>query len=239
MMAGSWSIRWPAPPGGLVEGMTGRHPIGEDGRVRPVHPTKQQLIDTMVRLLDEKSPDAITTEEVLTQSGISRGSLYHHFEDFAELVAAAQVARFSVVVDHSITALTTALVEAKTRDDVIASLRKVTESTQAPQRSGLRFERATALAQAATNPKMRAMLGAEQSRLTDAIADLFREAQLRGFLTTEVDPRAGAVLIQAYTLGKLVDDIVDSPMSSDAWNDLIMLVITRVFMGEGPDPSCA
>jgi hypothetical protein len=36
------------------------------------------------------------------------------------------------------------------------------------------------------------------------------------------------VLIQAYTLGRIVDDIVDEPVDPAAWNDLIMKVISQV-----------
>jgi len=38
------------------------------------------------------------------------------------------------------------------------------------------------------------------------------------------------VLIQAYTLGRIVDDIVEEPVDPAAWNELIMQVITRVLV---------
>ena len=49
------------------------------------HPTKAALVTTMVRLLDERDLEDITTELVLHESGISRSSLYHHFGDLGEL----------------------------------------------------------------------------------------------------------------------------------------------------------
>jgi hypothetical protein len=76
---------------------------------------------------------------------------------------------------------------------------------------------------------MRRMLGAEQARLTDALTDLIREAQEKGLYRNDFDPRACAVLIQAYTLGKVVDDVVDTPVDPQAWNDLISQVIALVF----------
>jgi hypothetical protein len=35
------------------------------------------------------------------------------------------------------------------------------------------------------------------------------------------------VLIQAYTLGKIVDDVVDNQMDALAWNALIGLIVDR------------
>ncbi len=58
-----------------------------------VHPTKTHLIETAVKLLDTQLPHEIAVDEILDKSGISKGSLYHHFEDLAELLEAAQVAR--------------------------------------------------------------------------------------------------------------------------------------------------
>ena len=56
--------------------------------VRPTHPTRVRLIDTMVEMLQTTPASAITTEAVLETSGISRSSLYHHFADFSDLIEA-------------------------------------------------------------------------------------------------------------------------------------------------------
>ena len=58
-----------------------------------VHPTKALLIATTVTLLDTKLPNEIAVDEILEASGISKGSLYHHFEDLGELLEIAQVER--------------------------------------------------------------------------------------------------------------------------------------------------
>jgi hypothetical protein len=53
-------------------------------------------------------------------------------------------------------------------------------------------------------------------------------------LPEQRDARACAVLIQAYTLGKIVDDVVEEPVDPQAWNDLIMQVTTNVFAAPEP-----
>ena len=195
----------------------------------PVHRTKTLLIDTTVRLIDDRGAGALQVEEVLAASGVSRGSLYHHFEDFYELIEVATAQRFSASVDRSIAAIARLLDSATSREECFAGLRQITEQTQARDLEGVRFERARALGMAGSNDRFRRILGIQEQRVTDALAELFRQAQSRGWMNTEFDPHAAAVLIQAYTLGRIVDDISVNQMDQEAWVDLIMALIERVF----------
>ena len=194
-----------------------------------VHRTKALLIATTVELIDVRGAEALQVEEVLAASGVSRGSLYHHFADFYELIEVAVAERFSASVDRSITAITRLLDTATTREECLAGLRQITEQTQARHLESVRFERARALGMAGTNERFRVILGAQEQRVTDALADLFRRAQARGWMNSEFDAHAAAVLIQAYTLGRIVDDISPRQMDQDAWVDLISRLIERVF----------
>ena len=197
-----------------------------------VHPTRELLIETAVKLLENHQPDEISIEMVLTTSGVSHGSLYHHFKDFGSLIDAAQVERFSGYVDASIALLTQAVTTAKTREELIAAIRNVTLLTQSANMLTMRLDRTRALAASVTREDFRALLGAEQERLTGALADLVREAQSQGWYRPELDPIAVAVFIQSYTIGKIVDDVTTTHMSQENWNSLINDVIERTFLTE-------
>jgi hypothetical protein len=80
------------------------------------------------------------------------------------------------------------------------------------------------------NPEFRKALGVVQLQLTDIFTSQFKDLQNRGWFNKDFDPRAAAVLIQAYTLGKIVDDVVDQPMDPDNWNSLIGLIVERTFL---------
>ena len=192
------------------------------------HPTRDKLLRATVELMREHLPQAITSEMVLQKSGISRGSMYHHFQDFSELLELAMVDAFANAVDKSITAFTTLLHTAKNRDDMVQGLSVVTGKTQARALKQLRLQRARLISFTEDNPRLAASMASEQQRLTDAITDLIRGAQERKWMSQSFDPRSAAVLIQAYTLGKIVDDIVPNPMSETGWNDLIGQIIEKV-----------
>ena len=195
-----------------------------------IHPTKSRLIETTAELLDTKFPQDIAVDEILDKSGISKGSLYHHFEDLGELLEAAQIARYAVWVDRSIGFMTPLLSEAKTPADMIESLRKATIFTQSKEYMATRFQRARTLANSETSPRFQKALGVEQDRLTTALEDLVAEAKNKGLFRKDLDTRVIAIFIQSYTLGKIIDDIVPTPVSQEKWDEFIvnMLIATMV-----------
>lgn len=194
------------------------------------HPTRDRLIETMAELLDGSDPEHITADQVLTASGVSKGSLYHHFEDFEDLLEAALIARFSVNVDATIDALAQILVTVGSRDDLLKALRKLNIYNQDQARSSFRLERARAAGLTYSSPRFHEALGAEQKRLTDAFTDLFIEAQNKGWMSENVDARAAAVFVQAYTVGRVVDDIAPEKVDPAAWIDLVMHVVDKAIL---------
>lgn len=194
------------------------------------HPTKSRLIETTAELLENQFPQDIQVDEILEKSGISKGSLYHHFHDLGELLEAAQVAKYAAWVDRSIGLIVPVLSSAKTRDDIIEGLRVLTKYTQSEEYKKTRFYRARTLANSETSERFKKALGIEQERLTSALEDLVAEAKNKGLFRAEIDSRVFAVFIQSYTLGKIVNDIVPEPVAQEKWDDFIvnMLIATMV-----------
>jgi AcrR family transcriptional regulator len=194
------------------------------------HPTKTRLIETTAELLENQFPQDIQVDEILEKSGISKGSLYHHFEDLGELLESAQVFRYSTWVDRSIGLIVPVLSSVKTRDEVIEGLRVLTKYTQSAEYRATRFSRARTLANSESSDRFRKALGIEQERLTAALEDLVAEAKNKGLFKAHLNARVIAIFIQSYTLGKIVDDIVPEPVLQEKWDDFIldMLVNTMV-----------
>ena len=194
------------------------------------HPTKRLLVETVVGMLGTKKPNEILADEVLEISGVSKGSMYHHFEDLQELVETAQIYRYSKWIDASIDFLTNYVAKAQTQDQLRNALRILTEQTQADERKDARAERAQALAACLQNPRMAKQMGAETQRLTDAIADITEEVKNKGLFRADVNSKALATFIQAYTLGKLVNDYNPTGVAEGEWNDFIMNIVEHTFM---------
>ncbi len=201
------------------------------GMPRSGHPTKTKLVDTTVELLRSTPRAEITTDLILNTSGISKGSLYHHFEDLEELIESAMLVRYTDWVDSSIGLIMQIITRSKTPEDVYNNLVELTRFTQDPKRRAERIYRAEVLGIAVNSPRLAKRLGEEQQRLTDALIDIIRDTQENGYFKKDLDPHSIAVLIQAYTLGKVVDDYSPTPVDPESWNALINAIIRRIFIG--------
>jgi AcrR family transcriptional regulator len=190
---------------------------------RSIHPTKEKLIETMISLMDEHALASILVDDVLRESNISKGSLYHHFENFDDLVEAALIARFAAGVDSSIYLVSEAVNGAKSSEELLEKIVLVTSATQGRTRSKFRLERARVIGLSVNSPKLLESLEREQYRLTTAMADIVREGQEKGWVSKAFDAKTIAVFLQAYTLGRVIDDVAgkEQQIDSNDWNNVV------------------
>ena len=196
--------------------------------VTRIHPTKQLLLDTAVALIDESGPQGFTVDNVLETSGISKGSLYHHFHDFDDLISSAQVIRFSRSVDADIAQIIEAVRRSTTKEDFLGKVKGLALIASSEERRRERASRAVIIGSSWGRPEFRAALAVEQKRLTDAFIDLVREVTERGWVGHRFSPQVVGTFVQAYTFGRLIDDLVDDPVDVGEWGDLIQAVITNL-----------
>jgi len=191
--------------------------------------TRQRLIDATSELMDEVSLEEISAALVLERTGASKSSMYHFFEDFSELLEETFLVRFAASVEASGRAIKDVIKSSTTQEGFFNALEAVTKSSQARHSSAIRFQRARMLARCERNDRFRMSLGKIQENLTDFLAEAFEMAQQKGFVNRDFEPRTGAVFIQAYTLGKVVDDITQVHMDDQDWERLIGAVLRQVF----------
>ncbi len=194
------------------------------------HPTREKLIETAAHLLKSLHPGEISSEMVLTESGISKGSLYHHFEDLEHLIETALLARYARWVSVNVDVMTKILTQAKSTEDIYLGLVEVTKASQDRKLKSERFFRAEVLTKANNSPRLALQLQLLQDQLTESLTDLVREAQERGFFGKSNDAKSIAVLVQAYTLGKIVDDSSNDPVDQEQYANLINSIVKNVFL---------
>lgn len=198
-----------------------------NGDVRNVHPTKQLLLETAVSLIDEFGPQGFTVDNLLDASKISKGSLYHHFEDFHDVIEQAQVSRFARFVDEDIQVLTALLTSAGSREELGQRFAQVVMSSAAPGRAEARADRASIVGLSRHSKKFADALAIEQQRLTDSLADVAREMQERGWINSDLDVVALATFVQAYSLGAVLNDVTEKPISVERWATFIGRVLSQ------------
>lgn len=214
----------PSPDGRTLQ--AGRQPRGRSRR-GAAHPTHARLVDQVLAFMEEMPVEAVSIDMVLAASGVSKGSLYHHFADFQDLIETALSRRFAASVDANIAALRKLFEGVHTRQDFHRAADAFNALTQSPDFAARRAERITIIARCAGNPRLRQLIAGEQARLTTEYEQLVREAQARGWVFPDLDAKAIAVFIQAYTLGRIVDDISAEQVDNMVWRNLLMQVIER------------
>lgn len=195
-----------------------------------MHPTRERLLLTTVEIIDEGN-GKIHVDGVLQRSGISKGSLYHHFVDLQDLVDAATVFRFSRMIEADIAGLRELLKRCQSREDLRSEIRMFNQILVQPDRVPNRLERARIIGECGSNPRLEEAISVEQARLTESLADLFRMAIEKGWIDSKIDPRAAASITQGVILGRTVDDVSGDPVTADAWLALVNDMYDAYFFG--------
>jgi len=195
--------------------------------VDKMHATAERLLATVSNMLEHEYANDILVDNVLDVSGISRGSLYHHFGDFSSLIEAALLRRFAENVAADIHALEGNTERVSSKDEYWKLILELSAETQLPERAHKRAERALIISMAAKNEPFAAALATEQERLTTAMADTIGRAQIRGWVNPAIDRRAIAVFIQAYTLGRAVDDISVTQVPQGEWTIVVSAALAQ------------
>jgi AcrR family transcriptional regulator len=188
-------------------------------------PTVQTLVEATIDMLEERGEAGLRIDELLEVTGVSRGSLYHHFGGREGLIDAAMVVQFGRLVSADLDRMDSALVGAATLQEMLENLGTVAAETQQPDRAIGRLRRAAIIGTSATRPRLAAALAGEQQRLTDRFEELIRELQRRGWVRDDLGPRAIAVFVQAFTIGQMLSEIDNEPVPTDQWSEVVTTVI--------------
>ena len=190
--------------------------------------TRQNLIKATSELMDLHAIEDISASMILERAGASKSSMYHFFEDFGDLLDETYVVRFGENVRVSIVVIEKIIARSTTKEEFFVALDRLTASTQDRGLASLRFSRVRELARSERNEKFQKSLGKLQQQLTDSLTSAFQTAQDKGFLNKDIEARTGAVFIQAYTLGRIVDDITENQMNDADWQKLIGRIAREV-----------
>ena len=196
------------------------------------HPTKQQLIDTVELLLQSSPVSDLTSDLVLEASQISKGSLYHHFEDFPDLINTTLVLRFSRYVDEVLDELLDAIEQLSEINLARMALYDVAARVQVYNSRQMRMERIWISTFAESSPKLQSQLEQAQDKLTQRWMEIFQLCLDRGWAAQSLDPRAVAVLLQTTIVGRVVDDVASEHMDQGEWVKVLQHLHDSLFFAK-------
>ncbi|MEY2957685.1 MAG: hypothetical protein RLZZ01_253, partial [Actinomycetota bacterium] len=192
-----------------------------------VHPTAVKLLDTAVELLETMSIDNIGIAEVLERSGVSHGSLYHHFEDFPDLVEQAAVRRFEAGLTESI-AILSELLDATDAADFRRQAEQVVVGLHSVGRRPYRMDRLAILGASMGRPRLADRVSAAQREHLEQQGALFAEFQSRGWMRRDLDAMAMSTFTSSTYFGRTIDDVAGGVVDSDLWTEVAIRAIGAV-----------
>lgn len=200
-----------------------------DGRTRT---TRELVIDVVLELLEYGGEAAVRIDDVRDRSGVSIGSLYHHFGDRDGLIVAGQLRRFARYAEAEIAALSTIVERAADVAEFRRAVRQMTRRTASELRAAERWGRVGVLGSTVGRPALLHEVRIVQTRLTDEFQAHVAQGQARGFFRRDLDARAIALFIEAYSLGLALNDVDERPVSERAWEQVVWSVLDGLIVDE-------
>jgi AcrR family transcriptional regulator len=189
------------------------------------------LVEATIAILRERGQAGLRIDDLLEKSGVSRGSLYHHFGSRDGLIDAAKLVEFTTMANRDLEALGVLADRAHSRSELQASLLAVAEAAHGIERRFIRLRRTAIIGASATRPRLAEALAEEQQRVTDRFAGYIGVFQDRGLVRQDLDPNVAAVYLQAIVLGRVLDDISARPIDPKAWEAMVANTSVDFLMG--------
>ena len=192
--------------------------------------SRQQLIDTALEIILKEGIDALRIEVVCERVGVTKGSLYWHFQDRQGLIREALFEQLRRLSAEQIESLDKAIDSGASREEYLLRVAGTLVDPFDTNESEARWQRWEMLATARRDPELRKMMADLQRAHQRHLVDISLKAQQRGILRRDVDPSAVAAAITAIALGSNNLSYLDADgPTPEAWNGLLLLMIDMLF----------
>lgn len=192
--------------------------------------SRSHLIDVALRVILERGIDAVRIEDIVAEVGVTKGSLYWHFEDRHGLIKAAIAEQIRRLSAETIVAVSDAIASSTSKDDYLSSIAPFLVDPFDADKVRDRWGRLGILVETRNDPELKELMRDVQSRHLEVVVELMTDAQRHGFLREDLDPRSVAVALSVINLGSIIFDVLGdkAPEPTDWWG-LIWFFIEAMF----------
>ena len=176
---------------------------------------RSRILDAAYAIVESSGEAALRFVDVAETAGVALSVITHHFGTREGLVAAVHARRFAGIVAEDVAQIAV-LVGASTREDITAAVTRITQAVLAKDRAAGRLARVSSIGATHGRPELSDVIAEEATRLLDRLAEAVAGLQTDGLLADDVDPRAFATFLQAYTLGMILADLDTTPPARGA-----------------------
>jgi AcrR family transcriptional regulator len=173
--------------------------------------TRQDIIDATKRAIEAKGEMAVRVAKVAREAGVTTGAIYNLFGSREGLLAAAHTDFMRTLVGQLVAQIS-ALLESTIGDPRASDeYRRVLGAAFTGEQADQSLRWAAVAARSQHQPELATQLRSIEREILDSVASIYVGAQKRGWMRSDVDARAIAVI----SLGGIVGMSVMAPIYGD------------------------
>lgn len=183
--------------------------------------TIERALSAVSQMLDEGGEANLRLAEVSRRSGVSIGSLYHHFESREGMIRAARERQFIESIPDDTPEQAEFLAASTSPENFLNRLVDSLRAASTPERAAARRRRLELLGVAASRPESLAIVSDALSKYLDVIDAVALQFEDRGWLREGVQPRALSLFLHMSSMGRVIWELDQRGADDDAWIQMI------------------
>lgn len=168
---------------------------------------RRRILAAAIEVLETEGEAALRVVTIAEQAEAVPGLINHHFGGRDGLVAEAQRQRFAGASEKDQQRLAKLVGRDPSRDEFLGALTALTRDIASRRRASVRLARTAMVGAAHGRPQLLEELSVTATEVTAGLTAIIQKAQLAGFVRLDLDPRAIATFIQAYSFGLVLADL--------------------------------
>ena len=191
--------------------------------------TVDLVLRAVIRRLEESGESHLTIDDILLETGVSKGSLYYHFGDREGLIYAARIAQYSTYLQNDSEELRSGLLTCTTFEQFVENLLGLTILSMQKNDRKIRAMRLNAISSAYGRPDLWYALQEKQHQYTNAITEVFQYGQKMGWVRTDITAHALGVFVQGHALSRILVDLDHNELEAESWVKVMKLTFDVIF----------
>ena len=191
--------------------------------------TVDLVLKAVIRRLEESGESHLTIDDILLETGVSKGSLYYHFGDREGLIYAARIAQYSTYLQNDSEELRSGLLTCTTFEQFVENLLGLTILSMQKNDRKIRAMRLNAISSAYGRPDLWYALQEKQHQYTNAITEVFQYGQKMGWVRPDITAHALGVFVQGHALSRILVDLDHNELEAESWVKVMKLTFDVIF----------
>jgi AcrR family transcriptional regulator len=189
----------------------------------------QTLLDAAIAELESRGETGFDMDSVLAQTGVARSSLYHHFDNKAGLIAAAEIEIIRVSL-HEENVMQRKMFEQCTSFKELFDIVTLFMRAESPDRGvDVRRSRTRLMTAALHNKKVQEAIVEAQQTESRYYAESLVIAQKNGVVRKDIDTLAVSYWIQGQFFGRILLDVGEEDReTATQWVETSLIALEAV-----------